>query len=627
MPLQTAGIYYIISRANTEPAHPDIAGKSSNRIQVIKMKRIIIAALLAALILTPSLLYGCDTVKAPALFTDSLGYIDPDPDTHVKAAASGDPRIIYAPPEELSGYRYGPSIIYYADGSCDGWFSTPGYGGEWDWITYRHSEDGVEWGPEKVVLTPNADSMDKYSCCDPGVIYFGGWYYLGYTSTIESANGGVNNNVYVARSRRPDGPYEKWNGSGWGGDPAPIVYYNEYDLKYGAGEPSFVIARGKLYVYYSWSCSEGSFTKVSVTDTEDDWPARLEYAGTCYARRNSQDSSDVVYLEEAGKFLAFSTERRFSANSGIAIFESEDGVNFTQTCLFKNGLYTFCHNMGIAHRPDGHIRLIDDLFVGYAFSNGAEGNWGKWATAVQRISLELYNGSADEVLASAQNEAGVLCDDYFAAAGDMDNIIGIACSPRLLEFPEYADGNTVTMVWLDNALRSHEIKDTKNIRFSGYDKSLIRFKGSKMYVKGKQGVTTVTATYKGLRFEFKVYVRKDYDEIHGYFNKQIAEFRPVVEEYTIDLADRHTPQLRGYVRFTDNTWGDAFNGSEAYDQKRFPITYTVSEPGVIDVNERGVVSALAAGSVDVTVTINGPDSSSSFTVKVNVTDSSAGGIG
>ena len=125
MPLQTAGIYYIISRANTEPAHPDIAGKSSNRIQVIRMKRIIIAALLAALILTPSLLYGCDTVKAPALFTDSLGYIDPDPDTHVKAAASGDPRIIYAPPEELSGYRYGPSIIYYADGSCDGWFSTP----------------------------------------------------------------------------------------------------------------------------------------------------------------------------------------------------------------------------------------------------------------------------------------------------------------------------------------------------------------------------------------------------------------------------------------------------------------------------------------------------------------------
>ena len=101
----------------------------------------------------------------------------------------------------------------------------------------------------------------------------------------------------------------------------------------------------------------------------------------------------------------------------------------------------------------------------------------------------------------------------------------------------------------------------------------------------------------------------------------------MIEEYTIDLADRHTPQLRGYVRFTDNTWGDAFNGSEAYDQKRFPITYTVSEPGVIDVNERGVVSALAAGSVDVTVTIKGPDSSSSFTVKVNVTDSSAGGIG
>ena len=625
--MQTSGIYYIISQVNTEPAHPDIAGKTSNLVQVIKMKRTIIAAMLAALILTPALLYGCDTIKLPALFTDSLGYIDPDPDTHVKAAASGDPEIIYAPLEGSSGYRYGPSIIYYADGSCDGWFSTPGYGGEWDWITYRHSKDGVEWGPEKVVLMPNTDSMDKYSCCDPGVIYFGGWYYLGYTSTIESANGGVNNNVYVARSRRPDGPYEKWNGSGWGGDPAPIVYYDEYDLKYGAGEPSFVIARGKLYVYYTWVCSEGSYTKVAVTDTEEDWPARLEYAGTCYVRRNSQDSSDVVYLEEAGKFLAFSTEQRFSANSGIAIFESEDGVNFTQTCLFKDSLYTFCHNMGVAHRPDGHIRLIDDLFVGYAFSNGAEGNWGKWATAVQRISLELYTGSADETLASSQKEAGVLCDDYFAAPEDMDNMIGIACSPRLFEFPEYADGTTVKIIWLDNALRSHEISDEKNIRFSGYDKSLITFKGSKMYVKGKQGVTTVFVTYKGFRTEFKVYVRKEYDEIHGYFNKQIAEFRPVIEEYTIDLADRHTPQLRGYVRFTDSTWGDAFNGSEAYDQKRFPITYTVSDPDIIRVNDTGVVFANSVGSVDVTVTITGPESSRSYTVRVNVIDSSGGSVG
>ncbi|MBP5781478.1 MAG: hypothetical protein J6X34_09635, partial [Clostridia bacterium] len=386
-------------------------------------------------------------------------------------------------------------------------------------------------------------------------------------------------------------------------------------------------ARGKLYVYYTWACSEGSYTKVAVTDTEEDWPARLEYAGTCYARRNSQDSSDVVYLEEAGKFLAFSTEQRFSANSGIAIFESEDGVNFTQTCLFKDSLYTFCHNMGVAHRPDGHIRLIDDLFVGYAFSNGAEGNWGKWATAVQRISLELYTGSADETLASAQKEAGVLCDDYFAAPEDMDNMIGIACSPRLFEFPEYADGTTVKIIWLDNALRSHEISDEKNIRFSGYDKSLITFKGSKLYVKGKQGVTTVFVTYKGFRTEFKVYVRKEYDEIHGYFNKQIAEFRPVIEEYTIDLADRHTPQLRGYVRFTDNTWGDAFNGSEAYDQKRFPITYTVSDPDIIRVNDTGVVFANSVGSVDVTVTITGPESSRSYTVRVNVIDSSGGSVG
>ena len=48
-------------------------------------------------------------------------------------------------------YCYGPSIMKYEDGSYDAWFSSPGNSGsQWDWITYRHSDDGENWRKRSV---------------------------------------------------------------------------------------------------------------------------------------------------------------------------------------------------------------------------------------------------------------------------------------------------------------------------------------------------------------------------------------------------------------------------------------------------------------------------------------------
>ena len=117
-------------------------------------------------------------------------------------------------------YRYGPSIIEYEDGSYDAWFSAPGNSStQWDWITYRHSDDGENWSKEKTVLKPTAGSADQCSVCDPGVVFFDGYYYLAYTSTDDYRHKGTNNSAFVARSKKPQGPYEKWNGKGWGGKP------------------------------------------------------------------------------------------------------------------------------------------------------------------------------------------------------------------------------------------------------------------------------------------------------------------------------------------------------------------------------------------------------------------------
>lgn len=575
-------------------------------------------ALTALILLTTALalfvLTACSrTPKAPALFTDTLCAIDPDPETHVKVTASEEPRTIYKPPVDGSGYRYGPSIMYYADGSCDAWFSSPGWNGEWDWIAYRHSDDGVNFGSEKIVLMPSPDSMDKYSCCDPGVIYFGGYYYLGYTSTI--VEGGVNNNVFVARSRYAGGPYEKWNGHGWGGDPEPVIYYDEEASIYGAGEPSMVIKDGVLYFYYTWACPDGDHIRVATSDTAEDWPARLTYRGEAYEKINARHSADIAYLEDTGKFVAFTTQYGHDEKSGLFILESEDGITFSDSQFLSEGMYKHLHSLGVSKRPDGHIQLKDQLTVGYAFSDGGSGNWGKWATAFQSISLSTYKGEPNP---EGNGILGIQCGEWLTERPENPPMIGIAAYSHIVELFVTDKDVPVSFAWLDPMLSAYTVTNTKKLEFSGYDKSLIGIKGTAISAKGKTGETTVHVKYGQFQTEFKVYVRDSFTQFQGQSGKTVTDFTPVINEFVLTTGQEHLPQIRGLVRFSDNTWAEAYNsGKMSVPVKRFPVTYDVSDPAVIEVSDNGIVRPLAAGSAEVRVTIAGDKY---FTVKVTVTD-------
>lgn len=313
-----------------------------------------------------------------------------DYETHLSIEVQDEGYDVYVP--NRVGYRYGPSIIYYEDGTMDAWFASNGNSSEWDWITYRHY-DGNVWSSEEIVLRPTPGSKDHYSTCDPGVIYFNEYYYLGYTSTENSKNGGVENCAYVARSKNPNGPYEKWNGTGWGGDPQPIIIYDGYDSQWGAGELSFVVLDDRLFCYYSWINSDGSYTKLSKADLVDDWPLTLQERGTVLNKTNGQDSVDVIYVEEYEKFLAFCVEARFLDNSCIAVYESDNGKKFEQVDRVITNIHSYSHNMGISKKPDGHVGFNDDLIIGYAYGNSAFNTWGKWSTKFQHVNLKvLVNG-------------------------------------------------------------------------------------------------------------------------------------------------------------------------------------------------------------------------------------------
>lgn len=309
-------------------------------------------------------------------------------DPHLTIELEDDGYDIYMPSGR--GYRYGPSIIYYDDGTMDAWFAANGTNGVWDYITYRHF-DGKSWSDEKVVLRPTKNSRDHYTVCDPGVIYFNDYYYIGYTSTENAKNGGIENCGYVARSKNPDGPFEKWSGDHWGDSPEPIIVYDENDGEWGAGEISFVAVDDKLYCYYSWINKTSNSMKLMTSDLSENWPSKLVDRGVVLTKGNSEDSCDVIYNDEYERFVALSMEYRFTDYASIAVYESLDGLSFERIDTISDHVENYAHNLGVSKKLDGHIGLGDKLIIGYAHSNTNRNIWGVWSTIFHSANMKIVN--------------------------------------------------------------------------------------------------------------------------------------------------------------------------------------------------------------------------------------------
>ena len=291
---------------------------------------------------------------------------------------------------EYLGWRYGPSLIYNPDDSLDMWTCAP-QPGVWDVIKYKRSPDGGRtWGPETVAVEPTSGSRDAYSNCDPGVFKVGIYYYLGYTSTEDFR--ATDNDVYVARSTQPGGPYEKWNGSGWGGNPQPIIIHDGPTDIYGAGEPSFVVKDGVIYLYYSWISRNAQNLSINETrlstalSSDPNWPGSLSYRGIAMSKSPdaNDDSTDHKYVPAWGKFIAVNTANRFTDTSYIQLWESVDGLTYSKTGILRDNLQPRAHNSGISGDSSGHFDPErTNNVVGYAYGNV----WGSWPTAFNVVNL------------------------------------------------------------------------------------------------------------------------------------------------------------------------------------------------------------------------------------------------
>jgi len=538
-------------------------------------------------------------------YTDGELTVTADTNKFLNVTVHGAGKNIYEPTKDKAGYRYGPSVFVNADGSLDAWFAAPGGQGEWDWITYRHSPDGGEsWTNEVRALYPTPDSMDFYSTCDPGAVEFGGYYYLGYTSTIYER--GVCNNVFVARSKTPQGPYEKWNGSGWGGKPEPIVYFDEDSLCWGAGEPSFVVKGGTLYIYYTWMSRDAAGnavnqTRVATADARDEnWPAAMVNRGVAMDRSAipGSDSADVKYIEDYGKFIAVSTSERLGENSYVSIYESNDGLTFAEVNKLKTNISYYCHNAGISSRPNGHIRLGIEQYIAYAYGP----QWGVWATRLQPIEIGLVDEKDFSDAANANAKTDVLPAEPKTAPV----FLALTTSPHFYERKVSQGCFFIDYYLVDTDFRTHALVFANTIRYSGYDESVIRIEGSRCTPLAP-GETSVTATYfNGLSVTFTVCVRGE-DEPIGPENPAVKTWSPVQNSYTLQAGGHK--QIRGMAVYEDNTWFELYAQGDG-------VTYGGYDDGLIRVSADGIVTAAGGGKGNTVVTVS--CGGMSFTVGVRV---------
>ena len=364
-------------------------------------------------------------------------------DKYVNIKVSGKGRDIFKPAHgSAKDYRYGSSIIIdEEENKMHIWQSAPGNSGRaHDCISYCCSEDnGLSFSKEILALSATPGSKDELSVCDPDVFYYDGYYYLGYTSTINNTLDGICNNVFLARSKKPEGPYEKWNGGGWGDEPEPILYYDGLSAGWGIGEPAFVVLDDTLYLFATVDSYTKDYLRLRTTQlwtaslTDKDWPAHFEAKGCALNRTDTPedlmtvsdndpqavsdnktddkyifkdcDSVDVVYHEPSHRFIALATNRRFKSDSCLVCFESFDDLNFKRISELNTNVYCGCHNCGLASDGQGHLKRDTPRFLSYAYSGNVSTRWGVWADRIAPFVISLK----DEPDTSDDNEENLKC--------------------------------------------------------------------------------------------------------------------------------------------------------------------------------------------------------------------------
>ena len=324
-------------------------------------------------------------------------------------------------------------------------------------------------------------------------------------------------------------------------------------------------------------------------------PGRLRTAGSrSGVRGGGCDSSDVVYVEEAEKFLILCTDHRFTEQSCLAVYESDDGLRFERVCEVRTHVGEKCHNCGIAGGPDRHVSLKDGTIVGYAYGS----QWGFWGTRFHKAVIELTD---EPDFSDAANPASPYPVSPWPMLAD-PRPIHITTVPHFHVMKVSGGPKRIDLQWVDSAYDFRPCPE-EEVTVDGYDPQIVRFEGLQCEPL-RPGTTSAVARWKGRSVEFPITVQPESMPDRSEENRKLVSFLPQVKEYTLCPSENERKQVRGRGIYDDGSWFEVFDG----------ITLSGYDDTVIRVIGDADFAVLKTGSTSLTASCGGL----SFTVRVNV---------
>ena len=515
-------------------------------------------------------------------------------------------------------------MIINEDGTLDCWLAgNPGVSGEIDWGIYRKSYDnGFTWTTDTGAVRPTSASEDWNWSCDPGMIKIGKYYYATYTTILW--HDGVDNNLFVARSETPEGAFvEKWDGSGWGGDPRPIIAYDGPKANWGCGEGSMVVVGDTLYIYASWITNAGELTKVYTADaTSENWPATMVFRGNAYKHGSSEDSADVKYVDAYNCFISVATANRFADNCYINVMTSFDGIYFRHEASLNkqtagSNIQTCIHNMGITGDKLGHIDIFNTQhYIGYAYQPDGY-SWACWRT---RLSPIVFLGSdnythTDRVISKdasdTNNSDKTHSPDVVQIRMGLSELFNTRVGTRTITVTNKNSTYKFALSVVNKNGSSSIASKTvlSSVEFI-YDETKLQLDRNNMTVKLlADEVVRVYAKYKGLVCEMAV--------VPGYMDQtKPVDFYPETDTVVI-YARSETKQPAFIAKSAVNEylmlWGNTSSYSEASNKDNSAkvaawdqgCTLSGYDTSIIRVSADGRITGLKVGTTTITATYMG----------------------
>ena len=284
------------------------------------------------------------------------------------------------------------------------------------------------------------------------------------------------------------------------------------------------------------------------------------------------DSYDVVYCEDLNKFIALSTDRRFTADSVLAVYESDDGLRFTRINSIKVNTGWMCHNCGISGDAQHHIKTGDTLLLAYAYGN----KWGCWGTRIHDYSFEIMDEDFydESALENIHHEIEKLDDP-----GEFKPSMLYLKKPH---FRRLAVGETVEIPMMTGDVTYAMRPVEGDVTYYDYDPAILSIENGKA-TGVSEGYTYVRAEYNGLFCEFLAYVDNTRPHVNPDWmphpEKEVVSFTPLITTYTASLSKREMKQIRGLATYADGTWFELCGNDGVTYENHTPELFEIRPDG------------------------------------------------